>query len=92
MYYQDFCTIKSYKNKINEFKGKDMILYGYPNCLTGKAWDAYNNNPFNLSNRKEFLSTISLSCIDKKKDTKMTPQYVLALENVTTDLGPISSH
>ncbi len=29
--------------------------------------------------------------IDKKKDTKMTPPYALALENVTTDVGPISS-
>ncbi len=62
-----------------------MILYGYPNCLTGEAWDACTNNPFNLSTRKEFLSTISLSCIDKKKDTKMTPPYALALENQVTD-------
>ncbi len=69
-----------------------MIPYGYPNSLTGEAWDAYANNPFNLSTRKEFLSTISLSCIDKKKDTKMMLPYALALENVTTDVGPISNH
>jgi hypothetical protein len=80
------------QEKNHEFKGKDMIPYRYPNCLTGEAWDVYTNNPFNLSTRKEFLSTISLSCIDKKKDTKMTPPYALALENVTTDVGPISSH
>ncbi len=41
MYNQEFCTIESYKKKIHEFKGKDMIPYGYPNCLTGEAWDAY---------------------------------------------------
>ncbi len=69
-----------------------MIPYGYPNCFTGEAWDAYANSPLNLSTRKEFLSTISLCCIDKKKDTKMTPPHALALENVTTDVGPISSH
>ncbi len=92
MYYQEFCTIKSYKKKNHEFEGKDMISYGYPNCLTGGAWDAYANNPFNLSTRNEFLNTISLSCIDKKKDTKMTPPYALGLENVTTDMGPISGH
>jgi hypothetical protein len=92
MYYQEFCTIKSYKEKIHEFEGKDMIPYGYPNCLTGEAWDAYANNPFDLITKKEFLSTISLRCIDKKKKTKMTPPYALALENVTTEVGPISSH
>jgi hypothetical protein len=92
MHYQEFCTIKSYKKKNHEFEGKDMIPYGYPNCLTGEAWDVYANNPFNLSTRKEFLSTISLSCIDKKKNTKMMPPYALALENVTMDVGPISSH
>jgi hypothetical protein len=91
------CIIKNFAQskvtrKNHEFKGEDMIPYGYPNCFTGEAWDVYTNNPFNLSTRKEFLSTISLSCIDKKKDTKMTPPYALALENVTMDLGPISSH
>ncbi len=45
-----------------------------------------------LSTKKEFLSTISLSCIDKKKETKMTPPYALALENVAMDVGPISTH
>ncbi len=51
------------------------------------------NNPFDLNTTmKEFLSTISLSSIDEKKDTKMTPPYALALENVTTDVGLISSH
>jgi hypothetical protein len=38
------------------------------------------------------LNAISLNCIDKKKDTKMTPPYSLALENVTMDVGLISSH
>jgi hypothetical protein len=36
---------KSYKKKINGYKGKDQIPYGYPHCLTGEAWDAYANNP-----------------------------------------------
>jgi hypothetical protein len=80
------------QEKNHEFEGKDMIPYGYPNCLTGEAWDMYANNLFNLSTRKECLSTISLRCIDEKKDTEMMPPYVLALENVTTDVGLISSH
>jgi hypothetical protein len=92
MFYQEFCTIKSCKKRIHEFKGKDIFPYGYPNCISGEAWDAYANNPFNLSTRKEYLSTIFLSCIEEKKDTKMTPPYALALENVTADVGPISSH
>jgi hypothetical protein len=72
MYYQEFCTIKSYKKKNHGYKGKDQIPYGYPLCLTGEAWDAYANDPYGLSTRKEFLNTISLHCIDRKKDTKMT--------------------
>jgi hypothetical protein len=45
MYYQEFCTTKSYKKAIHGYEGKDQIPYGYPLCLTGKAWDAYANNP-----------------------------------------------
>ncbi len=80
MHYQEFCTPKSYKKKIHGYKGKDQIPYGYPVCLTGEAWDAYAKNPYDLSTRKEFLNTISLNCIEKKKDTKITPPYALALE------------
>ncbi len=64
IYYQEACTTKSYKKKIQFHKGRDQIPYGYPLCLTGEVWDAYINNPFDLSTRKEFLSKISLSCID----------------------------
>jgi hypothetical protein len=92
MYYQEFCNTKRYKKKIHGYKGKDLIPYGSPLCLTGEAWDAYTNNPYDLSTRKEFLNTISLNYIDKKKDTKMTPPYILVLENVTMGVGPISSH
>jgi hypothetical protein len=89
MYYQEFCTIENN----HEFEGKDMVPYRYPNCLTGEAWDVYANNPYDLSTRKEFLNTSFLNCIDKKKNTKMTSSpYALALENVTTDVGPISRH
>ncbi len=92
MYYQEACTTKSYKKKIHFHEGRDQISYGYPLCLTGEVWDAYLNNPFDLSTRKEFLSKISLSCIDEKNETKMMPPYALTLENVTTDVGPISTH
>jgi hypothetical protein len=91
VYYQEACTTKSYKKKNHFHKERDKIRYGYPLCLTGEVWDAYINNSFDLSTRKEFLSKISLSCIDKKKETKMTPSYALTLENVTTDVGPIST-
>ncbi len=92
MYYQEACTTNSYKKRIHPYEGKGQIPYGYPVCITGEVWDAYNNNPFDLSTRKKFLSTTSLSCIDKKKETKMTPPYALVLENVTTDVGLISTH
>jgi hypothetical protein len=92
MYYQEACTTNSYKKRIHPYEGEDQIPYGYPVCITGEVWDAYINNPFDMSTRKEFLSTISLSCIDEKKETKMTPPYALALENVTMDIGPISTH
>jgi hypothetical protein len=92
MYYQEFCPTKSYKKIIHGYKEKDRIPYGYPLCFTGEAWDAYAKNPYNLSTRKMFLNTIFLNCIDKKKDTKMMPPYALALENVTMDVGPVSSH
>jgi hypothetical protein len=92
MYYQEACTTNSYKKRIYQYEGKDQIPYEYPVCITGVVWEAYINNPFDLSTRKEFLSTISLSCIDKKKETKMMPPYTLSLKNVTTDFGPISTH
>jgi hypothetical protein len=92
MYYQEACTTDSYKKRIHPYEGKDQIPYGYPVCITGVVWDAYVNNPFDLHTRKGFLNTISLICIDEKKKTKMMPPYALALENVTTDVGPISTH
>jgi hypothetical protein len=52
MYYQEACPTKSYKKKIHFHKGRDQIPYGYPLCLTGEVWDAYVNNPFDLSTRK----------------------------------------
>ncbi len=85
-----------YNQKLQEknhfHKGRNQIPYGYPLCLTGEVWDAYINNRFESSTRKEFMSKISLSCIDEKKGTKLTPPYALSLENVTTDVGPISTH
>jgi hypothetical protein len=92
IHYQEACTTNSYKKRTHPYEGKDRIPYGYPVCSTGVVWDAYVNYPFDLSTRKKFLKTISLTCIDKKKETKMTPPYALALENVTMDVGPISTH
>jgi hypothetical protein len=91
MYYQEACTTNSYKKKNHQHEERDQIPYGYPICITGEVWDAYANNPFDSSTRKEFLSTISLSCIDKNKETKMTPSYALTLENVTTVVGSVST-
>jgi hypothetical protein len=62
--YQKSCRTKSYKKRIHPYEGKDQIPYGYPVCSTGVVWDAYINNPFDLSTRKKFLSKISLSCND----------------------------
>jgi hypothetical protein len=35
MYYQEACTVKNYKKKIQQHEGKDKPAYGYPECLTG---------------------------------------------------------
>jgi hypothetical protein len=91
MYYQEACTVKNYKKKIHPYKGKDKLTYGYPDCLTSAAWDAYTKNPFDFTTRKDFLSTISLTCIDKTKDIKMMPPYALTFESLTTDMGPVTT-
>jgi hypothetical protein len=78
--------------KKSSYEGKDKPAYGYPECLTSAAWDAYTKNPFDLTTRKYFLSTISLTCIDKTKDTKMTPPYALTFESLTTNVGPVTTY
>ncbi len=92
MHYQAACTVKNYKKKNHQYKGKDKPAYRYPECLTGAAWDAYTKNPFDFTARKDFLSTISLTCIDKTKDTKMTPPYALTFESLTTDVGLVTTY
>ncbi len=73
MHYQEACSVENYKKIIHPFEGNEKRAYGYPDCLTGPTWDAFTKNPFDLLTRKDFLSTIFLSCLDKTKDTKMTP-------------------
>jgi hypothetical protein len=90
MGYQEACSVANYKKKNHLFEGNDKGAYGYPDCLTGSAWDAYTKNPFDLFTKKDFLSTISLLCLDKTKDTKMTPLYAITFKNLTTDVGPIT--
>jgi hypothetical protein len=74
MYYQEACTVGNYKKINHPYKGKDKPAYGYPDRLTSATWDAYTKNPFDFTTRKDFLNTISLTCIDKTKDTKMNKQ------------------
>jgi hypothetical protein len=92
MHYQEACTVKNYKKKIHQYEGKDKLAYGYPECLTGAAWDAYTKNPFDFTTRKDFLITIFLTCIYKTKDTKMTPPYALTFENLTTNVGTVTTY
>ncbi len=80
------------QEKIHQYEGKDKPAYGYPECLTGAAWDAYTKNPFDFTTRKDFLSTISLTCIDETKDTRMTPPYALTFESLTTDVGLVTTY
>jgi hypothetical protein len=86
MFYQGACTVKNYKKKNHPFEGKDKQVYKYPDCLTGPTWDAYTKNPFDFTTRKDFLNTISLTCSDETKDTKMTPPYALTFESLTMDV------
>jgi hypothetical protein len=92
MHYQEACSVKNYKKKNQPFGGKDKGPYGYPDCREGPAWDAYTKNPFDLLTRKDFLNTISLPCLDKTKETKMTPPYAITFENLTTDVGHVTNH
>ena len=92
MRYQEACSVTNYKKKIHPFDGNDKGAYRYPDCLTGPAWDAYTKNPFDLLTRKDFLSTISLLCLDETKDTKMMPPYAITFMNLTTDVGPITTY
>jgi hypothetical protein len=45
MCYQEACSVANYKKKIHPFDGNDKGAYGYPDCLTGPAWDAYTKKP-----------------------------------------------
>jgi hypothetical protein len=92
MHYQEACSVKNYKKKLHPYGGKDKGHYGYPDCLESPAWDAYTKNPFDLLTRKDFLNTISLLCLDKTKETKMTPPYAITFKNLTTDVGHVTIH
>ncbi len=37
------------------------------------------------------MNTISLTCIDETKDTKMTPPYALTFNSLTMDVGPVTT-
>ena len=91
MSYQDFCTPAVFKKRTSIYEGKDLHAYGYLRCLSSDSWNAYTNNPFDLSTRKDFLSKIFLICMDKMKETTMTPLYAIHFENVTSDVGMISN-
>ena len=90
MHYQEACSVETFNKKIHPKEGKDHGVYGYPDCLEGPVWDAYTRNPFDFTTRKDFLNTISLPCLDKTKETKMTPPYAISFQNLTTDVGPLS--
>jgi hypothetical protein len=79
------------QEKNHLYEGKDKPAYGYPDCLTSAAWETYTKNPFDFTTRKDFLNTISLTCIDERKDTKMTPLYALTFDSLTTDVGPVTT-
>ena len=91
MSYQDFCTPAVFKKRTSIYEGKDLHAYGYLRCLSSDSWNAYTNNPFDLSTRKDFLSKIFLICMDKMKETTMTPLYAIHFKNVTSDVGMISN-
>jgi len=48
-------TVIKFKADIFKAEQKDWVVYGYPNCLRGTAWDGYVGNPFDLTARKVFL-------------------------------------
>ncbi len=68
-------TVNKFKADIFKVEQKDWVVYGYPKCLRGSAWDGYVRNSFNLTARKDFIKTISFPCMDSTKETIMTPPY-----------------
>jgi hypothetical protein len=53
--------------------------------------ETYIKNPFDLSARGDFLDEIALTCIDKKKTTKPTLPYALALQHLTMNVGQLTN-
>jgi hypothetical protein len=51
-----------------------------------------HQKPIDFTTRKDFLSTISLTCIDEMKDTEMTPPYALTFESLTTNVGLVTTY
>jgi hypothetical protein len=84
-------TVNKFKADILKVEQKDWVVYGYPNCLRGTAWDGYIRNPFNSTARKNFIITISFPCMDSTKETIMTPPYGITFDSVTTDVGQIDT-
>jgi hypothetical protein len=84
-------TVKKFKADIFKTEQKDWVAYGYPNRLRGTARDDYVGNPFGSTARKDFIKTITYSCIDSTKETIMTPPYGITYDSVTTDVGPIET-
>jgi hypothetical protein len=87
MSYQDFCTLAVFRKRSSIYEERDLNAYGYSKCLSSEAWNAYANNPFDYSNRKDFLSKISFICMDEMKETTVMPPYAIHFENVTSDVG-----
>ena len=84
-------TVNNFKAAIFKAEQKDWVVYEYPNCLRGTAWDGYVGNPFDSTARKDFIKTITYSCIDSTKETIMMPPYGITYDSVTTDVGPIET-
>ena len=68
-------TFNKFKADIIKVEQNDWVVYGYPKCHRGSAWDGYVRNPFDSTARKDFIKTISFPCMDSTKDTIVTPLY-----------------
>ena len=84
-------TVNKFKADIFKGQQNDWVVYGYPECLRGSAWEGYVGNPFDLTARKDFIKTISFPCMDSTKETIMTPPYGITFDSVTTDVGTIKT-
>jgi hypothetical protein len=65
------------------------VVYQYPHFLKCDAWNKYIMDPFDKSNRKDFIEYISEDERTKDQGEKIKPPYSICWPSLTTDVGTV---